>query len=256
MRTRAKLRDKQRRLGIAFAVASGSMALALAASAASLGGIRTGDVFATSMTVSLSPSVPYLAYDSFAGCHAALEGWVDATGKVWASHQGEWQCLANEVARSKRRYAVGHATVDIGLYDHIEVSTFISRVFTHPGRGGADLSGPGLALFSDGEYFLSVVYKRDQDRVVIGATLPSGYRELVHEDAPADCDSMTLTVRIDQPYLTVLVDGSETMTLDLSDPTLLTDNEKMSLLGNTRFGLASDNDTWSTFDSFQVRSWP
>ncbi len=133
--------------------------------------------------------------------------------------------------------------MDIEVSDDVEITTFISRISHQKGR-----SGPGIALFSQGDSFLSVVYKRDQDRVVLGMTDPDGFVELHAAVAPiSDYAEMTMTVRIDQPNLTVLIDGIEVMQVDLDDYP-----EVQSLLGNTWFGLASDNDNFSRFDTFQV----
>jgi hypothetical protein len=58
---------------------------------------------------------------------------------------------------------------------------------------------------------------------------------------------------IDQPTLTVVIDGAVVMTYDLFD---LTSDEQGYFLARTRFGLESDLDNQSRFDNFRVEVLP
>ncbi|MEA1902511.1 MAG: hypothetical protein U9N56_03185 [Actinomycetota bacterium] len=251
MGTQVKPDRRTKRFAVAMVIVAGLIASAFAASAASLGGINSADLSAWSDTVTISVPPVFLASDSFTGCTSTLDGWVDSVGNPWTSHEGDWQCLAGDVARNHKRFSVGHASVDIGVYDNISVSTDITRISTQKGKSGA-----GLALFSDGTYFISVIYKRDQDRLVLGVNAPSGFRELMEVDPISDLDSGTLTVQIQQPILTVLINGSVVMTFDLTDTAYLSAEEQDLLLENTRFGLASDNDNWSRYADFTIVALP
>lgn len=246
MGTQVKRFGRVARIATALILAVGLTALAYVASAASLGGINASHVYSTSMMVTVVVDAP-IASDTFEGCHSHLDGWVDSVGNVWTSHEGNWICVANSVARNEKRVSIAHASVETGLSDGISVSTDIVRVSTQKNR-----SGPGLALFDDGTYFISVLYKREQGRLVLGVMGPSGYRELAEVDPISDFDTVTLTAQIQQPNLTVLLNGSQVLTYDLSD---LAPHE-LFLLTNTRHGLASDNDNWSHFGTFTVEVLP
>ena len=217
-------------------------ALIISASAASLGGIGSDQLFAQSGPASVSPPPP-VASDTFDGCHSLLDGWVDSVGNVWTSHDGDWLCVASSVARNQKRVSIAHATVDTGETDNISVSTDIVRISTQKNK-----SGPGLALFDDGTNFIAVLYKREEGRLVLGVSRPSGFSLLAEVDPISDFDSVVLTAEIQQPLLTVKLDGTTVLTYDLSG---LAPADQL-LLGNTRHGLASDNDNWSHFGSFTV----
>lgn len=219
-------------------------AAVLSASAASLGGINTASLFAQSGPASI---VPPIASDTFEGCHSHLDGWVDSVGNVWTSHEGNWTCVGSSVARNQQRVSVAHATVDTGLTDNISISTDIVRISSQKNK-----SGPGLALLDDGTNFIAVLFKREEGRLVLGVSRPSGFNLLAEVDPISDFDNVVLTAEIQQPLLTIKLDGTAVLTYDLNglapaDQTLLT---------NTRHGLASDNDNWSHFGSFAVQEMP
>lgn len=247
MGTQVKLRGRRARITTALVVAVGLAVSAVAAAAASLGGINTDDLFATTMTVDIPVSPPVVASDTFDGCHSHLDGWVDSVGNTWTSHEGNWMCVANSVARNQQRVSIAHAGVDTGFSNNISVSTDIVRISNQKNK-----SGPGLALFDDGTYFISVLYKREQGRLVLGVMGPSGYRELAEVDPISDFDTAVLTAQIQQPNLTVLLNGNIELTYDLSNLA----PDELPLLGNTRHGLASDNDNWSHFGSFTAEVMP
>lgn len=247
------IRSKQSRhiawVVTALILAVGLIASGLAASAASLGGINSPSLYATSRAVNIDLPGDPVAYDTFVGCQSHLEGWIDSLGNEWTSHEGNWICVANAVARNQKRVSVAHATLDAQVNDNISVSTEIVRISQQKNK-----SGPGLALFDDGTNFISVLYKREQGRLVLGVMAPSGYREIVDVDPISDYDTVTLTAQIQGHYLTVLLNDSPEMEIDLT--LVLTEDEQLLLLDNTRFGLASDNDNWSRFGSFTVEILP
>ena len=219
---------------------------AVSAAAASLGGINAGQLFAQSGPASIAPPTP-IASDTFDGCHSSLDGWVDSVGNVWTSHDGNWKCVANSVARNQKRVSVAHATVDTGETNNISITTDIVRVSTQRNK-----SGPGLALFDDGNEFIAVLYKREEGRLVLGVAHLSGFSQLVEVDPISDFESVALTAEIQSPLLTLKLDGTTVLTYDLNslDPAF------QPLLNNTRHGLAAHNDNWSHFGSFTVLEMP
>jgi hypothetical protein len=221
----------------------------LSASAADLGGLTAGQLSVYSGEVSIDlPDPPgALADDSFAGCHGRLDNREDSTGNVWTDHGGDWHCLGNEVVRAQIRQPLAHASLEVGRSDDIVISTSIADISHQGGR-----SGPGIALFTDGSFHLYVIYERDLDRLTLGRTSPWANAALVSVPM-AERDSLEMSVVIDQPTLTVVIDGAVVMTYDLFD---LTCDEQGYFLARTRFGLESDLDNQSRFDNFRVEVLP
>ncbi|MGH8946363.1 MAG: hypothetical protein ACRDVL_09445 [Acidimicrobiia bacterium] len=215
-------------------------ALAMTASATSLGGIDVADLFAWSAAVTV-PIPDDIAADDFT-CSGNLHGQPDDLGNVWADHGGDWQCLGSGEVRARQRLTLGHATVDLGVSDQVKVSAVLTSISTQPNR-----SGPGVSFLSDGISHMYAIYQRDQGRLILGK------REIAIDTAMAavtiaDRATSEIRVEVDQPEIRVLVDGvnviSHTMTAT-----------EMILFGsNTRFGLEADNDNQSRFDWFRAES--
>lgn len=225
---------------MAVAAMVASAALAVTASAASLGGIGVADLFAWSSPVTIPIPTP-IAADEFL-CAGDLEGQPDDMGNTWSDHGGDWQCLGSGVVRARQRVDHGHATVDLLTSDAVAISAGLSEISTQSGR-----SGGGIALLSDGLSHMYVVYQRDQGRIVMGK------REIAVDTVIAtspisDVGTVEITVEIDQPTVRVLVNGAPLLTHTLT----LTDTVMFG--SNTRFGLASDNDNSTRFDWFRVDS--
>jgi hypothetical protein len=221
----------------------------ISAAAADLGGLAVGQLYAygTEVTIDLPDPPITLASDDFAGCHNTLDGWEDSLGNEWADHWGRWQCLGGEVVRSQSRLPLAHASLDIGRSDDIVITADVADISNQNNR-----SGPGIALSTDGFFHMYVVYERDQGRVTLGKSSPWANTSL--QSVPvSDRDSAVISVIVDQPSLTVLIDGNVVMTYDLGQ---LTAAEEDYFLSQTRFGLESDNDNQSRFDSFLIETLP
>jgi hypothetical protein len=96
------------------------------------------------------------------------------------------------------------------------------------------------------------IYERDADRVTLGKSSPWANTALL--SAPvADRDEGEMSVVIDRPTLTVLFDGVVVLTYDLNH---LTQAEQDYFLSRTRFGLESDNDNQTRFESFRIETLP
>ncbi|MGB7859833.1 MAG: hypothetical protein WBM90_04995 [Acidimicrobiia bacterium] len=229
-------------------LASAALAVtAFSASAASLGGISTQDIFAQSSPASVSVPTE-IAQDDF-DCNGSLDGQTDSLGNVWTSHVGNWQCLGSGVVRSQQRQSFAHATVDISQSTGIRISTDLERISTQSNR-----SGPGLALFADGiGHLLYVIYERDQDRVILGMNSPTSGNTILNQIDPiSDLSSGPMSVEISSMILTVLVNGS-LMTYDLNN---LNAADRTYFLSRTRFGLVANNDNFSRFESFAIETLP
>jgi hypothetical protein len=224
----------------------GTVLFALAASAASLGGITSDSLFAWSSSTSITvPSA--LADDPFAtttDCNKALSGTIDTLGHPWVAHIGDWRYQVCAEVRTQFRVPYAHATLDVGVSNRIRVSSQISRISTQK-----KASGPGLALFGDGlGGHMYLIYHRDQGRLSLGKYGSGATVELLGV-AISDRDTALLSVEIDQPTLKILVDGALVMTYDMAP--------QMAQFGsNTRFGLESDNDIFSRFEWFKVELLP
>lgn len=197
--------------------------------------------------VSIAPPEVLVASDDFSGCSNQLDGWTGSYGHEWANHWGRWQCLGGGLVRSQFRLPLAHASIDVGRSDDIVVSARIERISTQRGR-----SGPGLALFTDGFFHMYVIYERDRGVLTFGKWSPWSNTALESVSIP-DRPAAVLSVVVDQPTLTVLVDGVAVMTYDLGQ---LTSEEQDYFLSLNRFGLEADLDNWSRFDAFEIEVIP
>ena len=224
-------------------------ASAINAAAADLGGLMAGQLFTygDDVTIDLPDPPGPLAGDDFTDCHGLLDTRQDSQGNEWTDHGGRWQCLGNGVVRSQMRLPLAHASVDVARSDDLVVTTSVSDVSNQQAR-----SGPGIALFTDGSSHMYVIYERDEGRVTLGKSSPWANTGLQGVSV-SDRESLAISVVIDQPRLTVLVDGSVVMTYDLST---LPANEQALFLSKTRFGLESDLDNQSRFDTFTIETLP
>jgi hypothetical protein len=222
----------------------------ISAAAADLGGLDVDQLTSYTSDVLIEPPPPpvvTLAEDDFAGCSNTLDGWTDSVGNVWTDHWGRWQCLGNDVVRSQQRQPLAHASLDIGRSDDIVITTVFSDISNQSGR-----SGGGISLFTDGFFHMYVIYERDADRVTLGKSSPWANTTL--QTAPvADRESGEMSVTVDRPTLTVLFDGVVVMTYDLDQ---LTGDEQDYFLPRTRFGLESDMDNQTRFESFRIETLP
>jgi hypothetical protein len=221
-------------VGLAIAVHTGS--------AATLGPIFAGSIFTQESPVSIDipdPPGPIVSTD-FSGCANFIDGWTDESGNTWRSRSGDWQCLGSGVVRALERVPLANLTVDIAQSTGIRVSTEISDI-SHQ----RDRSGPGLSLLGDGVgNHVYVVYERDQERLAIGLSGAGAPFALVTQ--VGDWDGATLTATITGTQLTVDFAGF-VLVFDLTV-------EAPGLIGNTEFGLVSDNDNQSRFTSFTIEA--
>lgn len=224
-------------------VVVGLIASALVVStAASLGGIGQADLFGWAATVNV-PLPP--AFDHFDDCSGALNGDVDVVGNSWTSHSGNWRCRSGQsLARARQSMIRANATVDVGQSDRIIVSTYVSRVSDRRNQ-----SGPGLSLLSDGNYHMYIIYERDLGRMALGKFDSSGNAVIATAPIP-DRNTIALEVSIDQPDLTVTVDGTTLITYTMDA------GEVATFGSNIRFGMEADRDVRSRFDWFRVDAIP
>ena len=210
------------------------------AAAASLG-TSSADLFVWSGPVSV-PIPGTIAIDSFDTCSGGLDGEVDASGNVWSDHGGQWLCFGPGLAAARIPTSLGHATVDVGQSDDLTVSVFVSKVSDKTNR-----SGPGISLFSDGNYHIYVIYERDLGQITLGKLDSTGNTVLMVIPV-ADRPVIEISAEIHQPDISVSVDavlvGTYTMTAA----------EVATFGANTRFGMEADNDNQSWFESFQVET--
>ncbi len=225
-------------------VVVGLAAFALAASAATLGGITVGSIFTQSVHVHIDlpdPPVPIVS-TNFSECSNFIDGWTDESGAIWASHSGDWQCLGNGVARAQRREPLANLTVGIEQATGIRISTDIFDI-SHQNKR----SGPGLALLRDDSgAFLYVIYSRDDQELSIGVS-GNGPFEVV--TGLGDIDTAVMSASIVGDDLYVDFAGVAVGPFDLT-------SEAPDLIGNTRFGLVADNDNLSRFNSFAIELLP
>jgi hypothetical protein len=216
----------------------------IGASAATLGPITVGDVFAqtTEVTIDIPPPPGPLVHTDFSGCSNTLDGWTDESGAVWTSHSGNWQCLGNDVVRAQQRVNLGNATVDIAPHNSgIRVSTGIDSISNQNNR-----SGPGLALLKGNTGFVYVMYERDQHRLTIGVSGQSPFAEV---NGVGDFDTATITAELSGTSLRAGIGPVMVGPFDLAA-------YAPQLLANTRFGLVSDNDNQSRFGTFTIELLP
>lgn len=222
----------------------GLAAFALAASAASLGGITVGSLFTQSVDVDIDlpdPPAPIVS-TNFSECSNLIDGWTDESGATWASHSGNWQCLGNGVVRAQRREPLANLTVGIEQGTGIRISTDIFDISHQNNRSGA-----GLALLRDDSgAFLYVIYRRDAQELSIGIS-GDGPFEVVPGLGDVDSAAMTASIVGDDLYVDFA--GVAIGPFDLT-------SEAPDLIGNTRFGLVADNDNFSRFNSFAIELLP
>ena len=229
-------------------IAVGLVAFWMSASAADLGGIRGASVFADSSDVTVSvPPPPGLVNTDFSGCQNTIDGWTDPLGNQWTSHSGKWQCLGSDTVRAQQRRSFAHASVDVGLSDELRITTLVSRVSTQNNR-----SGPGLGLLSDGSTFIYIVYDGDDEILTFGQVSPGGDIEFENVSISVSAP-VVISVAIDRPNIEISINGSQLLDVDLTDH--LPSAEIDHLFTHTRFGLVSDNDNFSAFDTFKVETW-
>jgi hypothetical protein len=225
-------------------VACGLFVIALAASAATLGGISAQGPFVQeeSISIDIPPPPGPLVHTDFSGCSNTLDGWTDESGAVWISHSGNWQCLGSEVVRAQQRVNLGNATVDISPHtSDIRISTTVDSISNQNNR-----SGPGLALLRGTSGFLYVMYERDQQRLNIGV---SGQAPFAEVNDVGDFDTATITAELTGTSLRAGMDTVMVGPFDLA-------TYAPQLLANTRFGLVSDNDNQSRFGTFTIELLP
>ena len=216
------------------------IALTLAASAASLGGISSGDLFAQAEL----DTVPLpLAYHEFDDCGGDLNGALDVRGNVWLAPSTDWQCSTNAWAENRNQNSqADSATVDVSQSDLLIVTTYLIRASRN-----ANGAGSGLSLFHDGAtYHMYLVYQRGADQITLGKVDGSGDTEITSWSWLPRTDTLELEVEISQPLISVYVDGT------LLASYTMTSGELTTFGSNTSFGMESDRDRRSRFDWFQV----
>lgn len=215
------------------------------ASATSLGGLRVPALYAFSESVSIPiPEPVLLAQDPFSLRFLQfLDGTADELGNVWSVHGGLFIGLDGDVVFSPFRIGDAHATVDVARSDDLALRVDLVDVPPQPGRARS-----GIAFFSNGTSYLYARYERDRGVVTIGQVGGPGAGEIA--SAPvADRESLMLSVTVNQPIVTVSVDGTPVLTDDLSS--------RLAAFGdNTRHGIASDGDRWTRFDFFSAETRP
>jgi hypothetical protein len=243
MRSRSGENGRIARVSTVSLVAVGFTALALAASAASLGGITVGTIFTQESPVTIDiPDPPRpLVFTDFSGCQNSLDGWTDESGATWLSHSGNWQCLGNDVARAQQRVPLAHTTVGIPYSTGLRISTHIYDISNQNNR-----SGPGIALLGDGNGGLVYVrYERDKARIVIGHSYAAGNGSAIFPYS-GDLESGTMVVDLVGPNLTVKLAGQNVGSYVVP----------AFAMNKTRFGLVANNDNQSRFDSFTIELLP
>jgi hypothetical protein len=225
-------------------VVVGIVAFALAASAASLGGISVGSIFTQSTEVDIDipePALPIVSTD-FSGCSNFIDGWSDESGATWFSHSGNWQCLGAGVVRAQRREPLANLSVEIAQSSGIRISTEVSDISHQSSR-----SGPGISVLGDGfGSFLYVIYERDDTQLTMGVT---GEAPFAVVTSMGDLSAETMSVEIVGNDLHVSFGSVDVGPFDLTFVA-------PGLIGNTWFGLVSDNDNQSRFDNFTIEPLP
>lgn len=216
-----------------------SAALALSAAAASLGGISVSDLFGWSAPATV-PVPVVVGFDHFT-CSGNLAGKTDDYGNVWTDHDGAWRCIGSTEVDARQPRTLAHATVDLGVSDGVYLTALVSNVNTQPNR-----SGPGVAFLSDGLVQMFVIYQRDLGQVTLGKF--DGIRTTLASTPISDRAAANIRVEIEQPDITVMVDGVVTLTYTMNAL------ETATFGGNTRFGMELDNDNQSRFDWFQAEA--
>lgn len=221
-------------------VVVGLTAFALVASAASLGGITVGSMFTqeTAVEIDVPDPPPPIVSTDFSGCSSFIDWWTDESGATWISHSGDWQCLGSGVVRSQRREPFANLSVEIELSTDIRISTDISDISHQNNR-----SGPGISVLGDGSgNFLYVIYERDEEELTIGV---AGETPFATVTSVGDVDAAAMSIEISGSELVVTFGSVFVGPFDLTE-------EAPDLLGNTWFGLVSDDDNQSRFDNFTI----
>lgn len=224
---------------MAIAIAVASAALVASASAASLGGITVADLFGWSAPVTV-PVPGVVGFDHFT-CSGDLAGKTDDYGNVWTDHDGAWRCIGSTEVDARQPRTLAHATVDLGVSDGVYLTAHISNVNAEPNR-----SGPGVAFLSNGVFQMFVIYQRDLGQITLGKF--DGSRATLASTPISDRASAEIRVEIEQPEITVMVDGVVQLTYTMSAL------ETTTFGGNIRFGMEADNDNQSRFDWFQAEA--
>jgi hypothetical protein len=248
METRVKDRKRSARFVLVATVAAGFAVFTLAAAAASLGGINQADLYAQSNldTVDLP-----LAFDHFDDCGGALNGDVDVVGNTWIGHSGNWRCQPNNsrATQQDQSAAASSVTVGVGQSNRLILSTYMSTA-----SRTATGAGSGVSLLSDGtapgNFHMYVVYQRGVDQVTLGKVDSSGDTEIVSISLLPRRDAIDLVVEIDQPDITIKVDGVTLTTYTMSA------GEIATFGSNTRLGMETDIDRRTLFEWFQVEAMP
>ena len=230
------------RLVATVVVALSLIASTFVASAATLGGINSTDLFAWSA----NDTVPLpLAFDHFDDCTPGnLNNDVDVVGNTWLAPSTDWRCQPlNSRARNRiETTTADSATVDVGQSDQVVVSMFMER--TSRLASGA---GSGVSLFHDGASFhMYVVYQRGSDQITIGKVDGSGDTEITSWSWLPRSNTIELLVEIDQPDITIYADATLVATYTM------TAGELTTFGSNTRFGMESDFDLRSLWSWFQI----
>ena len=229
-----------RRYATVMTLMAGLVALTVAASAASLGGINNGDLFASAEL----DTVPIpIAYHEFDDCGGDLNGDLDVLGNAWFAPSTDWQCSASGWAENGNQNSqTDSATVDVSQSDLLIVTAYISRASRN-----ANGAGSGLSLFHDGGSFhMYLVYQRGGDQIILGKVDGSGDTEIISWSWLPRTDTMELEVVISQPLISVYADGT------LVGTHTMTVGELATFGSNTSFGMESDRDRRSRWDWFQV----
>lgn len=215
------------------------VALLISASAASLGGISLTDLFAWSAPVTV-PVPVVVGFDHFT-CAGDLDGKSDDYGNAWADHGGGWRCVGSAEVDARQPQTLAHATVDLGVSENVYLTARISDANAQPNR-----SGPGVSFLSNGVFHMFVIYQRDQGLITLGKF--DGTRSILASTPISDRASTEIRVEIEQPTITVMVDGAGVLTYTM------TTIETAAFGGNTRFGMELDDDNKSRFDWFQAEA--
>lgn len=238
MRGIPRLRRWALALGLGFALA----AAPLVAAAASLGGIYKADLFAWSSLTTVPIPTP-VAQDDF-DCSGALDGQTDSLGNVWTDHGGRWRCTRGSEVRAGRRVSPAHATVDVGVSDGVYITVDLARIVNRRNSGG-----PGISLLSDGASHLFVIYERYLGQITLGKWDGAGRTALASANI-TDRATAQIRVEVTLPQIRVMVDGVTMLTYTMST------SDQSAFGSNTRFGLETDRDNWSRFDSFLAEVAP
>ncbi|MGD2061430.1 MAG: hypothetical protein PVF87_11225, partial [Acidimicrobiia bacterium] len=90
MTARTESTGRVARSATALIVTVASVGLALAASAASLGGVGVGVLFTqeTDVSIDIPDSPDPIVSTDFSGCSNFIDGWTDESGNTWTSRSG------------------------------------------------------------------------------------------------------------------------------------------------------------------------